>query len=116
MLIPKFGERNSIKAGYILQTPAIAAIPFVMPWARHSRRNRSWDRKRISQPSLNGLISQAAPKEMQGGVFGVTQSLGAFARILGPILANWMFQIQTWLPYIVAGVLMLSNGDGLVPS
>lgn len=43
---------------------------------------------------------------MQGGIFGVTQGLGAMARIFGPMIGNALFDIRAWLPYAVASSLV----------
>jgi MFS family permease len=43
------------------------------------------------QPTLNSLISRLAPPEQQGEVMGVAQSVGALARVLGPIIAGALF-------------------------
>ncbi|TVP54944.1 MAG: MFS transporter [Gemmatimonadales bacterium] len=39
-------------------------------------------------PSLVSLLSRAAPDELQGGSLGVGQSVGALARILGPLMGG----------------------------
>ncbi len=108
ILEPKFGEINLIRTGYFLQIPILASIPFT-PWgplvflgcfilAFGSG---------ISQPSLSSLISKAAPIAMVGGIFGITQSLGALARIVSPVLANSLYGISPAIPYLFAAGLML---------
>ena len=108
VLAPKFGEVNLIRAGYFLQTPAILVIPFV-PWGWMVFAGASviGISSGIAQPSLNSLISKAAPVAMVGGIFGITQSLGALARIISPMLANTLYQWSPAVPYIFAAILML---------
>ena len=43
------------------------------------------------QPTLNSLISRRAAPEQQGEVLGVAQSVGALARVMGPIVAGSLF-------------------------
>lgn len=44
-------------------------------------------------PSLVSLLSQVAADELQGGVLGVGQSVGALARIVGPVTAGFVFDV-----------------------
>lgn len=107
-LEPRFGERNLIKVGYILLVPALMAVPLV-PWGPlvFLGAGTIGLANGIIQPSLNSLVSKAAPVAMVGGIFGVTQSLGAFARIFSPVLANSLYGISPAAPYLFASLLML---------
>ncbi len=57
-------------------------------------------------PSLVSLLSRSAPDALQGGAMGVGQSVGAMARILGPLLAGvlWDLAGTSW-PYLVAALI-----------
>lgn len=64
-------------------------------------------------PSVVSLLSQVAPDEMQGGVLGVSHSVGATARIVGPILAGWAYDaLGMGSPYLlgaaVAGLALVA--------
>lgn len=59
------------------------------------------------QPSLYSLISRWTDPAEQGKALGVSQSVGALARIFGAALGIPMLKIYLYLPYIVASVLML---------
>jgi len=56
-------------------------------------------------PSLLGLISRVAPRDLQGGVLGVGQSVGSMARIIGPAAAGLAFDMGTGAPYLLGGLL-----------
>lgn len=43
------------------------------------------------QTTLNSLLSRLSPTDQQGAILGLAQSLGALARILGPVLAIRVF-------------------------
>lgn len=43
------------------------------------------------QPSLNSLISRRATAEAQGEVMGVAQSAASLARVIGPLIAGFLF-------------------------
>jgi MFS family permease len=107
-LVPKFGEVNLVRTSYILQSPAMAILPWAPPWipmilACIVLSGASG----LGQPNLSSLISRITPANMAGGIFGVTQSLGAIARIFGPLVAIPMLKLAYWLPYTFAGVLLL---------
>jgi MFS transporter, DHA1 family, tetracycline resistance protein len=57
-------------------------------------------------PSLVSLMSRAAPAELQGGSLGVGQSVGALARIVGPLLAGVLWDLAgiAW-PYLAAAAI-----------
>ena len=55
----------------------------------------------VSRPSLTSLISQAAPANRRGGVFGAMTSLESLARIIGPVLGGWIITLHPkWLGWV----------------
>jgi MFS family permease len=46
----------------------------------------------LVRPTLTSLITQAAPRDEQGVVLGLTQSLTSVSQIVGPLLAGWLIQ------------------------
>jgi hypothetical protein len=50
------------------------------------------------------------PPNEQGATLGVAQSAGSFARILGPISANLLYQVDAGLPYYVCALISLLAG------
>jgi DHA1 family tetracycline resistance protein-like MFS transporter len=68
----------------------------------------------LFQPSINAIISNAAPGDAQGLVQGANQSQQALARMLGPLLAAVLSPLSLSAPYwaggliAVAGVVLLS--------
>jgi MFS family permease len=71
-------------------------------------------------PSLNSLISRRSNPEKQGGILGVTQSVGSLARIVCPMITMPLFAMSLTLPYWVAvglmtvalGLLMVASRGG----
>jgi hypothetical protein len=53
------------------------------------------------------LVSKSAPARIQGGIFGVTQALGALARLVGPLFANPLFARNVASPYWLAAFAIL---------
>jgi DHA1 family tetracycline resistance protein-like MFS transporter len=62
-------------------------------------------------PSVVSLLSRVAPADLQGSVLGVGQSVGAMARVFGPILAGVSFDhLGMGWPYLLgAGVAGLAS-------
>ena len=65
-------------------------------------------------PSLNALISQRSHPGRQGQVMGVTQGLGALARILGPLVGLPLFVHVGPSRPLLSAVALLVIGLGLV--
>jgi MFS family permease len=107
-LTPRFGEVRILRFAYLLTVPGLAMVPFLPLWipcllgvvvlATGTG---------LAQPSLSSLISRCSPKDMQGGIFGVTQSLGAFARFVAPLISNPLFQFDHRAPYLLGAVIVL---------
>jgi MFS family permease len=61
----------------------------------------------LASPSLTNLVTEAAPPERRGEVLGYQQSVGAFGRIAGPVIAGVVFDgVGTGAPYVVGAVLV----------
>lgn len=108
LLTPKLGEVRLVRIGYFMMVPCLLLVPFAPPWL--------WQivgivflgtASGLSQPSMSSLISRSTPPDMQGGIFGVTQSLGSMARIAGPLIGNALYDVRYWAPYACAAGLML---------
>jgi MFS transporter, DHA1 family, tetracycline resistance protein len=67
----------------------------------------------LFQPSINAIISNAAPADAQGVVQGANQSQQALARMLGPLLAAVLSPLSLGAPYWTAGLIALV-GVGLL--
>ncbi len=61
----------------------------------------------MMMPSINSLISRRSDPKKQGGILGLSQSVSALARILGPLMGLPLLNIWVLLPYCVAGGMML---------
>ncbi len=64
----------------------------------------------LSKTSLSGALSLLTPKEKQGSIFGVNQSLSSLARVLGPIVGGWCYRdLSHSSPFFLAGILSLAG-------
>ena len=112
----RFGETRLLLSGYLLQAPALFLIPFMpsVGWLMVVLAVMAVGGG-IAVPSLDGLISKLAPASSRGEVFGVTQSLGSLARVVGPVWGGWAFgHLGMSAPYMTAAMLMLLTSTILV--
>lgn len=108
-LVKKFGEVNLLRTAYVLQAPALAMVPFVKPWIPVLFGCTLLGvGSGFATPTLSSLISKASPASLVGGIFGITQSLGAIARIVGPLIGNALYAQGHWMPYALGAVMMLA--------
>ena len=103
-----FGEPRLVAAGMGIMTLAFAGVPAVgsvamlmVPMGLLALGSG------INNPSISSLLTQRAPSTRQGEVIGVYQSVGSFARTIGPSLGGLLFQmIGETTPFLGASVLM----------
>lgn len=58
-------------------------------------------------PTLPGILSLTSAADEQGETLGIGQSAAAAARAVGPLLAGWLFDLGSALPYFVGAVLVV---------
>jgi MFS transporter, DHA1 family, tetracycline resistance protein len=107
-LVPRFGEKRLIVvgtmlmgAGFLLQYASDTVGLLLLSIAVIAIGNG------LNTPSLSSLISRAASGDHQGGVLGVSQSMGALARVVGPLIGTWTLAFGVTFPYLTGGVTML---------
>ncbi len=106
-LLPRFGERNLLPRGIILMAIGFAGIGFansagVMALVMTALALGNG----FTNPSILGSISLLTDGREQGEVMGVTQSLAALARILGPPLGGYYYQtFAPAAPFWIAGAI-----------
>jgi DHA1 family tetracycline resistance protein-like MFS transporter len=106
IIVPKLGELKTVRFFYCMLIPVFIAVPyFHFYWPGLIGTIMLGITNGMAGPSMNGLISQRAPRDMQGSIMGLTQSLGSLARVIGPIFANFLFQMRPSFPYLYGGLL-----------
>lgn len=108
IVTPKYGEVRLLRFAYLLYIPVFAAIPF-LPLTAPALIGvvLLGVCSGLAQPSLSSLVSRSAPSTIQGGIFGITQALGALARFLGPLISSPLFSQRPYLPYVVGSAIIL---------
>lgn len=106
--VKRYGEFSTAITGMVINAVALAALPFV------SSLNASVALlgglalgQALSSPTLSTILSRSASKEAQGSTLGLGQSLSAFARAIGPLIAGFLFDVRVSIPYIVGGTMTL---------
>lgn len=67
----------------------------------------------VSSPSVPSLLSKRTPPHLQGQTLGLSQSLGALARAVGPFVAGWLYDAYrteagwSYAPFVAGGGLVL---------
>lgn len=106
-LTARFGERKLVRYGLLLVVPSFISIPFFPNvWMMALFAPFFCLGLAVSTPATQSLISKTTSRDMQGGVFGLTQGLGALARICGPLIGQTTYKLWYALPYIVGGGLI----------
>lgn len=107
-LMPLHGEVNLIRFSYPLLILSFVMIPFAPLWIPCLLAVIVLGVSNgLAQPSLSSLISRLAPPDVQGGIFGISQALGALARCIGPLIGNSLFGYQPYYPYLLGALLIL---------
>ncbi|HLO99002.1 MAG TPA: MFS transporter [Fimbriimonas sp.] len=105
-VIPKLGELKTVRIFYTLFIPVFISIPYFQQyWPGLIGTVLLAVTNGLSSPSMNSLVSNSAPMEMQGTIMGLNQSLGSLARVIGPVFANFLFQLKPSYPYLYGGLL-----------
>jgi len=111
-LVPRFGEVKLLIAGPLFLALALAVIAI-------SGSYGTWLGVMIgcgllpfgfglSNPSIAGLMSRAAPIEKQGAYLGMSQSASSLARTTGPFVAGWLFLMAPTTPFFAGAALLLA--------
>lgn len=116
-LIPKFGERNILITGLIMGGTGIFCLGFATNIAVLAFANTVLALGiGMINPSTLGSISLLASKEDQGGTLGVTQSLSALGRIIGPVSGGFLYHtFGRSTPFFTGGIFMFIGLFILLP-
>jgi DHA1 family tetracycline resistance protein-like MFS transporter len=60
----------------------------------------------LMTPSIQSLISRRSDPASQGSILGVSQSVSALARVVGPVIAIPLFKQNATFPYWASAVMM----------
>jgi DHA1 family tetracycline resistance protein-like MFS transporter len=106
-LVPRYGETRLASVGPLVLGIAFGVIGGAPTWAIVIAGCVLMPFGfGLSNPSVNGLLSRAAPASEQGAYMGLNQSAASLARVLGPPFAGALFAILPRLPFFAAAVVL----------
>ena len=91
-LVKRFGEWNLNRVGFAAYATGYLILAFCYSIPVLIVATAASALGSLVRPSLTSMITQAAPREEQGVVLGLTQSLTSIAQITGPPLAGFLIQ------------------------
>jgi MFS transporter, DHA1 family, tetracycline resistance protein len=118
-LVKKMGEPKLIAVSLFLVALSLGFLPYFYDWT--SLAVFRWTSllvllavlsigSNLTRPPVFGMISNLTSADEQGVTIGVAQSMGALARILGPITVLPLFYKMPPLPYVICGGVSLMTG------
>jgi DHA1 family tetracycline resistance protein-like MFS transporter len=116
-LVKRFGERALNRTGFMGYTCGYALLAFCHSIPMLALATLVTSIGGMVRPTLTSLITQATPREEQGVVLGLTQSLNSVALIIAPPLGGFLIEkgwLTTWglVASAVAFIgLMLASGS-----
>lgn len=107
-LVRRFGEARLVHSGLIFMAAGLLLIGVITGvWQMVAVVPLLSVGSAIMNPSINSLISKAAPEGKQGLTLGTSQSLSALARVFGPPSGTMLFQFfGTSAPYFSSAALL----------
>jgi multidrug resistance protein len=106
-LVPKFGETRLVIAGPLFLGIALTIVGVAGNWgtvlAGCALLPLGFG---LTNPSIAGLMSRAAPVNRQGAYLGVSQSAASLARAVGPYVAGWCFAVSPRAPFLIAACVV----------
>lgn len=107
-LSQRYGEIFLMIAGSLMLTVSFVAVPWsptvgllLLPLGLASIG------RAISQPALMSLVSKKSPTHMRGAVMGTFQASASLGRVIGPMIAGYLFDLSIPYPFYLAGGLMV---------
>ncbi len=98
-LVRRFGERALNRAGFLGYVGGFTILAFATNVPMLALATAVTSMGSLVRPNLTSMITHATPREDQGVVLGLTQSLNSGALIVGPLLAGYLIDhglLTTW--------------------
>jgi len=122
-LVRRFGERALNRSGFMGYAVGYAILAFCHSIPMLALATMVTSIGGLVRPTLTSLITQATPREEQGVVLGLTQSLNSVALIIAPPLGGFMIE-HGWLTawgltasaVALIGLMLASNSPDELPA
>ncbi len=105
----KVGEKRMAMQGLVAIIPGLVCIAYAnSSWMLYLGLTFLGIGSSLIIPCITALVSLLAPGNAQGQVLGVFRSLGALARVVGPLLASVIYwHYGSTVPYLVGAAFIL---------
>ena len=110
-LAKRFGEGSLLRVGTVLLVAGLLGLPLagqlglfgmIFPAVVLLALGSG-----LTTPSISSLLSRSTDVSRQGSVLGMGQSLSSLGRVIGPMVAGALFEVQIGLPFLVGAGLMV---------
>ncbi len=103
------GEKRMALQGLVFLVPGLVAIGFAFSsWMLYLGLFFLAVGSSMTTPCLTSLVSLYTPSEDQGKSVGIFRSLGALARVIGPIIASLLYwKTGASAPYFIGAVFLI---------
>jgi len=93
-LASRFGERNLVLFGTICLATGFGLVPAIgRPGPLYAVAILIAIGQGLCYPSLTSLVTKNAPTTQQGSILGISSAMSSFARMTGPVLAGWLYDL-----------------------
>ncbi|MEC8276843.1 MAG: MFS transporter [Myxococcota bacterium] len=109
-LSKKVGEAKLIRTGVLIVASSLVLIPVIGQSGQFSFMLvlAVWMAigSGILNPSKSALLSRSIPDDRQGEILGLNQSLSSLGRVLGPLMAGALFELNTSVPFVIGAAIL----------
>ncbi|MBV9790869.1 MAG: MFS transporter [Chloroflexi bacterium] len=107
-IVRRFGERHALQFGLALGGIGLVLAGFATSWPLLLLALTPVALGLgVATPSANSLITRESPPAERGQILGISQSVAALARVVGPLVAGLAFEYETWGPFVMSGILII---------
>lgn len=93
-LASRFGERTLVLFGALCLAAGFSIVPEIYnPHPLYFVAILIAIGQGLCYPSLTSLVTKNAPSDQQGSILGISSALSSFARMVGPVLAGWLYDL-----------------------
>ncbi len=116
-IVKRLGEPRAVLLGVVTLALGLGTLPAaVSPWLVLAPLGLIVFGFSVIGPTIQSLMTQAAPDDLKGGVMGLAQSFASAARIAGPAWAGFVFAgLGPHWPFIIGGLLLVPVALATLP-
>lgn len=104
-LVRRYGEQRVMLAGIVLTGVSLGFLAVVTHLWQLFPVAALLAGSGLVFPTVTSIVSKASSEADQGGMLGVLASSSGLARVLGPLAAGALFDVDVPLPYVVGAAL-----------